>query len=334
MTRILVTGSAGRLGRTVVAELRHRGHDVHGVDRVVAQADGPALAAAAPTDLGASLDSTLGSDRAADLTDLAVAQRVIADIRPEAVIHLAAIAVPFSAPEQVILQTNAALAYNVSRASVDAGVRKIVIASSPTVFGYGAPAGWTPERLPLDETMHPRPWNAYALSKLLAEQVAQMFVAELGDAVRFAAFRPCYVIAPEEWRGALTQQGHTVAERLARPELSAPAIFNYVDARDAAAFLDRLIEALDDIPNAQTFIVGAADALAREPLSELIPQYIPDAAAAATALTGTQPAFSIAKAQRMLGWNPRYSWRTELAAEPGTEPASVDAHESASTPTA
>jgi nucleoside-diphosphate-sugar epimerase len=299
MTRILVTGSSGRLGRTVVAVLRQRGHDVYGVDRV-ADVDDPGSSA----------------DRSVDLSDLVAAQRVLGEIRPEAVIHLAAIAVPFSAPEQHILMTNAALAFNVSRAAIDAGARKIVIASSPTVFGYGSPAGWLPERLPLDETVPPRPWNAYALSKLLAEQVGRMFAAELGDTVRFAAFRPCYVIAPEEWHGALTQQGHTVAERLARPELSAPALFNYVDARDAAAFLDRLLDALDDIPNGETFMVGAADALARRPLADLFPEIFPGIGDAAAELTGTAPAFSIAKAERLIGWRPQHSWRTELSEQP------------------
>jgi nucleoside-diphosphate-sugar epimerase len=317
MTRILVTGSSGRLGRTVVAVLRQRGHDVYGVDRIM---DGDDQAGT-------------GADRAADLTDLDAAKRVIGEIRPHAVIHLAAIAVPFSAPERQILMTNAALAFNVARASIDAGARKIVIASSPTVFGYGAPAGWLPDRLPLDETVQPRPWNAYALSKLLAEQVGRMFAAELGDAVRFAAFRPCYVIAPEEWHGALTQQGHTVAERLARPELSAPALFNYVDARDVAAFLDRLLDALDDIPNGETFMVGAADALARRPLAGLIPEFFPGIGDAAVELTGTTPAFSIAKAERLIGWSPRYRWRTELA-EQSEQPAKSEPQEQTNQPLA
>ncbi|MGN6126583.1 MAG: NAD-dependent epimerase/dehydratase family protein, partial [Humibacter sp.] len=206
MSRILVTGSSGRLGRSVVEVLVERGHDVIGVDMVVpetARQSGGALAA--------------------DLTDAAAASAVLAETKPDAVIHLAAIAVPFSAPEQHIMRTNATLAINVMQAAVDAGVHKIVTASSPTVLGYGSPAGWAPERLPLDEDVEPRPWNAYALSKLIAERTMQMFAAQQGDAVRLAAFRPCYVIAPEEWRGALTQQGHTVLERLDRPELSAPA---------------------------------------------------------------------------------------------------------------
>jgi nucleoside-diphosphate-sugar epimerase len=110
-----------------------------------------------------------------------------------------------------------------------------------------------------------------------------------------------------------------VAQRLDDPALSAPALFNYVDARDVGDFLHTLIAALDDIPNAQTFIVGAADALARRPLAELMPQYVPAAAEAAQELTGTTPAFSIAKARRLLGWSPAHDWRTELGEAPASE---------------
>jgi UDP-glucose 4-epimerase len=303
VTRILVTGSAGRLGRSVVEVLAGLGHEVIGVDR----------AGASGADVGAAVSAAAVAARAVDLTDFAATSTLLARVRPDAVVHLAAIAVPFSAPEDVILRTNASLAFNVMQASVDAGVSRIVTASSPTVQGYGAPAGWVPERLPLDESMVPRPWNAYALSKLIAEHAMQMFATQRGDAVRLAGFRPCYVIAPEEWRGAPTQQGHTVRDRLDRPELAAPALFNYVDARDVGLFLDTLIAGLADIPNAQTFYVGAADALARRPLAELLPEYIPEAAYAASGLTGTTPAFSIEKAKRLLGWRPQHAWRTELA---------------------
>lgn len=292
MSRILVTGSSGRLGRSVVTVLGAFGHEVVEVD-LMAAADRPNAVAA-------------------DLTDAAAASHVLATARVDAVIHLAAIAVPFSAPEQHILRTNAALAYNVMQAAVDAGVRKIITASSPTVFGYGSPAGWVPERLPLDEDVEPRPWNAYALSKLVAERTMQMFAAQKGDDVRLAAFRPCYVVAPEEWQGAPTQQGHTILQRLDDPALSAPALFNYVDARDVGDFLDVLVGALDEIPNAQTFMVGAADALARRPLAELMPRYWPGTAELAAGLTGTAPAFSIEKARRLLGWNPSHDWRSEL----------------------
>ncbi|MGW9112981.1 NAD-dependent epimerase/dehydratase family protein [Microbacterium sp. NPDC055683] len=296
MTRILVTGGAGRLGRSLVAGLAVRGHELVSVDRDVS--DAPELAGIAQL--------------AADLSDADAAAAVIAESRPEALIHLAAIAVPFSAPEDVIMRTNAGLAVSVLGAAAAAGVPKVVAASSPTVLGYGAPAGWLPDRLPLDERTPPRPWNAYGLSKLLIEQTIGMLQRQTGDAVRFAAFRPCYVIAPEEWAGAPTQQGHTVVERLADPALSAPAVFNYVDARDVSSFADTLLSAMDDIPNGEVFFVGADDALARDPLAELMPRFFPGTERMAAELTGTRSAFSNAKARELLGWRPRHTWREEL----------------------
>ncbi|MDY0908437.1 NAD(P)-dependent oxidoreductase [Microbacterium sp. CFBP9034] len=297
MSRIVVTGGAGRLGRSLVAGLAAAGHELVSLDR----------------DLSDAVELAGVEQLAVDLTDPDAAAPAIATARADALVHLAAIAVPFSAPEDVILRTNAGLALNVLSAGVAAGIPKIVTASSPTVLGYGAPAGWLPDRFPLDEETTPKPWHAYGLSKLLAEQTISMLARQTGDATRFAAFRPCYVIAPEEWSGAPTQQGHTVRERLDDPALAAPALFNYVDARDVASFVDALLGALPEIPNAEVFFVGADDALAREPLAELLPRFVPGADELAAVLTGTAPAFSNAKARRVLGWRPAHHWRDELA---------------------
>ncbi|MFT4260303.1 NAD-dependent epimerase/dehydratase family protein [Microbacterium sp.] len=295
--RIVVTGGSGRLGRSLVNGLADAGHELVSIDR-------------APT---AQLERDGVTQVSADLSDADAATSALADSRADALIHLAAIAVPFSAPEDVILRTNAGLAQAVLGGAVQAGVRRIVAASSPTVIGYGCPRGWTPERLPLDETSPTLPWNAYGLSKLLIEQTAAMLQRQTAGDVRFASFRPCYVIAPEEWAGAPTQQGHTVQQRLDDPALSAPALFNYVDARDVASFADTLLAGLDEIPNGEVFFVGADDALAREPLSELLPRFHPGTAHAAAELTGSSPAFSSAKAARLLGWRPARNWRDELA---------------------
>lgn len=294
MTRVVVTGGAGRLGRSVAETLSERGHEVISLDR----ASSPYLENIEQVEV--------------DLTDPVATSHAFDRIRPAEVVHLAAIAVPFSAPEHVILATNTSLAYNVIRAAHESGVARAVVASSPTVLGYGSPSGWLPTRLPLDELEPPKPWNAYALSKFVAEQIMRMFVASHGDAMRLAAFRPCYVIAPEEWRGAVTQQGHTVEQRLNQPALSAPALFNYVDARDAADFVEQTLKRLEDIPNGETFFVGAPDALAREPLATLLPRFVRGSESLAAGLTGTSPAFSIEKARALIGWEPTRTWRTEL----------------------
>ncbi|KRE91659.1 NAD-dependent epimerase/dehydratase family protein [Arthrobacter sp. Soil764] len=301
MSRIFVTGGSGRLGRSVVAGLAEAGHDVVSVDRD-----------AVPAEL--LPDGVV--QETADLLAPGEALRLLRHAQPDAVIHLAAIAVPFSAPEDVIFSTNTRLAFAVISAATGLGIGKIVTASSPTVLGYGCPAGWLPPSFPLDERTPPKPWNAYALSKLIAEQTVQMFAAAQGEKIRYAAFRPCFVISPEEWEGAPTQQGHTLAERLADPALSAPALFNYVDARDVADFLDLLLQKMEDIPNGETFFVGAPDALATAPLAELMPKFLPGSEALSAGLTGTSPAFSIAKARELLGWQPKRTWRTELKSYP------------------
>ena len=304
MSRIVVTGGAGRLGRSLTTGLAELGHEIVSLDRTTSTA----------------LDRDGVEQIEVDLLDADAARAAIAAAGADALVHLAAIAVPFSAPEDVIMRMNAGLAISVLHGAVQAGVPRLVAASSPTVLGYGCPAGWTPERLPLDEDSPALPWNAYALSKLLIEDTLGMLRRQTGDAVRVASFRPCYVIAPEEWAGAPTQQGHTVQERLDDPALAAPALFNYVDARDVASFAHTLLAALDDIPNGETFFVGATDALAREPLSDLLPRFHPGTAAAAAALTGTTPAFSVAKAERLLGWRARHDWRTELARAADPDP--------------
>lgn len=293
--RVLVTGGAGRLGRSVAAFLADAGHDVVSVDLRPGNATYDTFAA--------------------DLTEPGDAYAATARVRPEAVVHLAAIAVPFSAPEPTIHAVNSRLVFNVLQAAVDLGVRTVVIASSPTIIGYGNPLGWAPHYLPIDEDHPIAPWHAYGLSKVVAEETMRAFARQTGDRVRFAAFRPGYVIAPEEWKGAPTQQGHTVRERLDDPALGATSLFNYLDARDAGSFVDTLLREADRIDNAETFFVTAADALAREPLADLLPRFHPGTAVRGPTLTGTAPAFAVGKAKRLLGWEPRHRWRTELTTD-------------------
>ncbi|QIV87166.1 NAD-dependent epimerase/dehydratase family protein [Glutamicibacter mishrai] len=295
--KVIITGGSGRLGRAVVQGFAAAGHEVISLDRELPKQAVPGV-----------------DYRSIDLMDAEATHTAFKEISPQAVVSLAAMAVPFMAPEEVLLKTNSTIAHNVTSAAVESGATRVVLASSPSIMGYGSPGGWVPEKLPLDENETPRPWHAYGLSKYVAEQIAAMFAAKMGPSspVKFASFRPCFVIAEEEWDGAPTQQGHTVAERLQDPKLSAPALFNYVDARDVADFLLLLLERFDRVENGSVFFVGAKDAMATRPLSEIIPEIYPELASLATGLTGDRPAFSIDKARETIGWEPKRSWRTEL----------------------
>jgi len=293
VSRILVTGGAGRLGRSVVRVLSEAGHEVVSVDR--------------GTHPGLQVRQL-----EVDLAAPDAAERTFFEVRPEVVIHLAAIAVPFSAPEPEIFATNTALAFTVLEAALAAGVGSLLVASSPTVIGYGARAGWSPEYLPIDERHPLAPWNAYALSKVAIEELLAMAVRAHGDRIRLGAFRPCYVIAPEEWAGAPTQQGHTIEDRLDDPALSAVALFNYVDARDAGEFVDAWIGAAHRIPNGEIFFVGAPDSLVREPVGAALERLVPGVGHVARSLPDDAAVFSSRHARELLGWEARRTWRTEL----------------------
>jgi len=296
MSRYLVTGGSGRLGRSVVSVLVDAGHDVVSVDRH-------------------PLSDSPAEHRDCDLSDTAATTALIAEVRPDAIVHLAAIAVPFGRPDLELFTTNTTLAFNVLTASLAAGVRSVLFASSPTVIGYGAPHGWKPAYLPIDEEHPLAPWNAYALSKQSVENLVSMAVRAHGDRIAVGAFRPCYVIAPEEWQGAPTQQGHTVLDRLADPALSAVALFNYVDARDVGEFVLAWLRRAREIPNGSVFFVGAPDALARSSVAELADRYRPELLDAAGGLAGSSSVFSSERAERLLGWRASRTWRTQLALE-------------------
>lgn len=295
MSRVLVTGGAGRLGRSVVQLLAEAGHEVVSVDRVTM----PGLPA---------------RQIEHDLLDAERTRSLFAEIRPDSVVHLAAIAVPLSRPDAEIFAINTSLAFGVLEASLAAGVSSLLISTSPTLVGYGSPSGWTPAYLPIDEDHPLAPWNGYALSKQAVEQLVQMAVRAHGDRIRLGVFRPCYVIAPEEWAGAPTQQGHTVLERLDDPALAAVSLFNYLDARDAGDFVRLWIEKAATIPNGSVFFVAAADSMLREPVGPALARFVPSTADAAAGLAPTDPVFSSARAEDLLGWRSRRSWRTELSA--------------------
>ncbi len=78
-------------------------------------------------------------------------------------------------------------------------------------------------------------------------------------------------------------------------------------------FIGALLAQLPELERNGEVFASAGDALAREPLAELLPRFFPATEEAAYALTGASPAFSAAKAERLLGWTAKRSWRTELA---------------------
>jgi GDP-4-dehydro-6-deoxy-D-mannose reductase len=158
--KVAVTGSNGFVGRHLVAYLRSQGDDVVTIDR----------SGASPI----------------DVTDAAEVRHVLQAARPQAVYHLAALShvgQSWDAPEAVF-RINAMGALNVLRASIDAGVGRVLVAGSADVYGVVGP-----EDLPLTEDAPIRPVTPYGASKAAADVLALQ--AYLGDglgAIRVRSF--------------------------------------------------------------------------------------------------------------------------------------------------
>src|SRR6185295_7755121 len=147
--KVLVTGGCGRLGRYVVDDLRAR------CSLTVLDIAGPA-------------------DVAADITDYAALRQAFAG--QDAVVHLAAIPNPRTAPADVTFQVNVQGTWAVLQAAEDCGVKRVVVASSDALLGiYYNLADWRPQYLPIDEDHPLRPVDFYSLSKECTETIGRSY---------------------------------------------------------------------------------------------------------------------------------------------------------------
>jgi nucleoside-diphosphate-sugar epimerase len=280
--KIAVTGAAGRIGRMTLRELKEAGgHTVWALDRALPP---PGLA------------------NRALLVDLADAGSVYGALAgADAVVHLGAYPSVAHHPAEHVFVNNTAACANVAAACRALGIRRVVYASSVTIYGlawqikHGGIAA-----LPADESIGAHPQNAYALSKWVGEQLFALAGEEWG--LQTASLRPTLVIGPDEY-----------ATRGQPRERALGGLWGHVDARDVAQAARLAVERLDDLgPGNHGFNVNAAIAHSRRPLAEVIPQHAPELAHLAGTLSGLETAYSIAKARRLLGYAPRYSWQTEL----------------------
>src|SRR6187455_2417006 len=154
MSRVLVTGGAGKAGRAVVRDLLEHGYDAVSVDlqRDPNLAEGQQLVADV-TDYGEAVDALKGAD---------------------AVVHLAAIPAPGLKPDELTFRVNTTSTYNVFAAAPLLGLERVVWASSETTLGLPFERE-LPRYAPIDEDHPLLPESSYALSKVISEELARQF---------------------------------------------------------------------------------------------------------------------------------------------------------------
>lgn len=157
---VLLTGARGFTGVYVRAELEAAGYTV--IDAIVGAVSGP-------------------HEVVLDITSPDNCRRVMEAVRPDYLVHLAAISFVQHADVEAFYRVNVIGTLNLLQAMVDAGLspKRVLVASSANVYGNAA-AGV------IKESQLPQPVNHYAVSKLAMEYM----VRTLSDRLPIVITRP------------------------------------------------------------------------------------------------------------------------------------------------
>ena len=154
--KILIVGGAGYIGSVCAELLLDQGHGVTIFDNL---SEGHRRA----------LDPRAAFVEG-DLVDRQLIEKTLAKQQPDAVMHFAANALVGESMQNPskYFRNNIANGLNLLDAVISAGVEKIIFSSTCAIFG-------PPERVPIDETMTPRPINPYGESKLAFEKILRWY---------------------------------------------------------------------------------------------------------------------------------------------------------------
>ncbi len=285
MSKVIVTGGSGKLGRAVVRDLVANGYDVLNLDQVVPK------------------DSPVPTVRI-DLTNFGeVATAILGGVDErkgpfDAVVHLAAIPAPGLVANARTFANNVPATYNVFEASRLAGIKTVVFASSETVLGL--PFDTPPPYVPVDEEYYPRPETAYSLGKLLDETMARQF-ARWDPELKIAGLRFSNVMDIEDYKAFPAFDADPMKRKW--------NLWGYIDARDGAQAVRKAIEA--DFKGFEAFIIANADTVMSRANASLMAEVFPGVETRPT-MSATGTLLSIEKAKRMLDYNPQHSWRDHV----------------------
>jgi nucleoside-diphosphate-sugar epimerase len=296
--RVVVTGGSGRLGRFVVDELKE-------------------ICALSVLDIRPPRHDVPYFET--DILDLGRVRAALAG--HDAMVHLAGIDDGDAAHDKDYFETNVQGAWNVFHAAEEAGLRKVVVASSSAALGIGYDR--MPDYLPVDERHPLRPRATYSLSKQVIETVARHFVRR--GCLDILCLRPTLVVRPEREAAILAQLGlpdpdsdppkGAVEANGITPFGALSATRTYVRSRDAARCF-RLALAYEGA-TFDVFNVSAVDSIGREQtLKRLKEVYGRLPEIRDPALYERNPHASVLDIRRtrdQLGWEPEGDWNSIVA---------------------
>jgi nucleoside-diphosphate-sugar epimerase len=192
MGRIVVTGGSGKVGGTVIAVLLEAGHTILNLDLMPMTHPAVHTLKTDLTDSGQVFNALSGQWSLAEPFPQGLPPR------PDAVIHLAGYARNMQVPDNETFRANTQGTYNIIDAACKLGIRKVVIASSITVYGVSFAQGDVDyPSFPIDEDQDVNPTDTYAIAKLCNERIARGFATRYGTDIY--SLRIGHVIGPDEY---------------------------------------------------------------------------------------------------------------------------------------
>ncbi|HZY48451.1 MAG TPA: NAD(P)-dependent oxidoreductase [Devosia sp.] len=272
--KLAITGGAGGVGREIMAQALARGDEVVSIDRAgpFAAQEGLRQVHADIADYDAMVAALAGCD---------------------AVIHMAAIPFPFQDPDHVVHNNNVVGSYNVMRAAIEVGIRRICQASSVNAIGLSYSRAGHFDYFPIDEEHPNYTEEAYGLSKWICEQQADTLVRRYDD-LQIASIRFHWVVERKDIAGEVFN---------VPDQASARHLWGYVLRQPAAQACLLAVE--ERFKGHEVFYIAAPDSTSDVPSLELAARYYPGVPIRGD-LSGHRSFFDSSKAERLLGW--RHGW--------------------------
>lgn len=284
--KVLITGAHGKVGRAATQAMIDAGHEVRTTDLTrpgfERKPDGtPAYTMADLTDAGEAYAVVRGAD---------------------VVVHVAAIPEPTGNPPHVVFQTNLMATFNVLEAAVRFGVKRFVYISSETVPGFFFPErDFLPDYAPVDEEHPLLPQDPYALSKHFGEQL--MDAAVRRSEIQCISIRPSWVQFEGNYEVNLGPQ-------IRDSSVLSPNLWSYIDAYDLADAI--VLAAESNLPGHEVFYIASPDNVGGHDFAEILAKHYGDQIELRELSRPDASGISSARAQQMLGWKPKRSWRDYL----------------------
>ena len=293
--RVYFTGASGKAGRHAAAYLAENNHKVLNADLMEFAQPNIDYLKVDVTDIGqvfSSMSAHMNRD------ELRAAQTPAGY---DAIVHFAAIPRILQASDIETYRVNVMGTYNVLESAIKLGIKKVIFASSETVYGlcfsHGNP---TPISLPVFEDDEARPMDSYAMSKVVNEETAKAFQRRTG--IDIYGLRIGNVIEPDEY--------HLFDEFCKNPAVRVPNAFNYIDARDLGQAVD-LCLAHDGL-GYEIFNVSNDQNSVNLSTDEIRQQFYPDVPVRGD-IGPEECLFSNQKLKDKLGFAPQYDWREQIS---------------------